>query len=283
MKRTWEKENIRLAAFDIDGTLYDKGILPAATRETVQALARTGVETILATSRNEESLPRAVREMPCFRYGIFCNGAYLCDIRTGEIIETHAARPEEAREILKLLAGFTKDLHYVCPDHGVITESDIETLLGRHPEGEERESLREDLERHYRKVPNADAMVRSVTEPVIKFGCRFGDRESLKNAAREIMRRLDCEAVETDAFVLEITKRGCSKGEGLRALCRFLGIRPEEAVAFGDSGNDIPIFRTAGYAVAMGNAYDDVKEAADYVTGTLREGGLADAIRGLFL
>lgn len=77
------------------------------------------------------------------------------------------------------------------------------------------------------------------------------------------------------------TALDADKGHGLRALCRHLGIEPGEAVAFGDSDVDVPMFEAAGLAVAMGNASAAAKARAHRVTGLVEEDGVAQVIEEL--
>lgn len=80
---------------------------------------------------------------------------------------------------------------------------------------------------------------------------------------------------------IEFVKRGVSKGAGLLRLCRQLGIDPSETVAIGDGENDIPMLRAAGLGIAMGGAADAVRAAADLVTLTNDENGVAAALTGI--
>ncbi len=77
---------------------------------------------------------------------------------------------------------------------------------------------------------------------------------------------------------LDVTPMHSSKGVAVERVCEALGISPEEAIAFGDGGNDIDMLRTAGIGVAMGNATEDVKAAADYVTSDVDDDGLLRAL-----
>ena len=87
--------------------------------------------------------------------------------------------------------------------------------------------------------------------------------------------------VQTAPFYLEIIPAAVNKGEGLRRACAAIGIDPGEAVAFGDSENDIPMLRAAGMGIAMGNADGDVRSAADRVTLSNNENGIAAALEQL--
>lgn len=81
--------------------------------------------------------------------------------------------------------------------------------------------------------------------------------------------------VQTADFYLEIVPRTVNKGKGILDVCRILGLSAEEAVAFGDAENDIPMLKSAGVGVAMGNATASVKAAADRITRSNNEDGIA--------
>lgn len=79
------------------------------------------------------------------------------------------------------------------------------------------------------------------------------------------------------AFV-DITARGCHKALGMDVMLEHFGMKREDAIAFGDGGNDAPMLRHAGIGVAMGNSADDVKAVADMVTDAVDDNGLANAL-----
>ena len=82
---------------------------------------------------------------------------------------------------------------------------------------------------------------------------------------------------------INIIDTDVSKGIALNALASFLGIATEEVMAVGDGLNDIPLLETAGLAVAMGNAFPEVKKVADYITLGVDHSGLAAAINRFLL
>ena len=81
-----------------------------------------------------------------------------------------------------------------------------------------------------------------------------------------------------NSAVVEMVPHGYNKGTGLRHACDLMGIDVKDSVAFGDSVNDLDMFRTAGFAVAMGNGSDEAKDASDYVSSSLHDDGISKAL-----
>jgi hydroxymethylpyrimidine pyrophosphatase-like HAD family hydrolase len=102
-------------------------------------------------------------------------------------------------------------------------------------------------------------------------------REELQDRYREHVHFFDSIG-PTGKTILTLTSSQASKGDALNAACGHLGITTEQVVAFGDSENDVEMFRAAGAAVAMGQADDATKAAATHVTGRNDEAGVAQAV-----
>ena len=77
----------------------------------------------------------------------------------------------------------------------------------------------------------------------------------------------------------DITANGADKGKGILAIAQHEGLDPDHTIAFGDGGNDTSMIRQAGIGIAMGNAIDELKQQADYVTSTVDEDGILNALR----
>ena len=78
---------------------------------------------------------------------------------------------------------------------------------------------------------------------------------------------------------IEINSIQATKGKALKSLCAALDIDLKDTLAFGDGSNDLDMIRTAGVGVAMGNAVEELKQAADWVAPTNMENGVAAGIR----
>ena len=77
----------------------------------------------------------------------------------------------------------------------------------------------------------------------------------------------------------DITANGADKGKGILAIARHEGFNPSQTIAFGDGGNDTSMILQAGIGVAMGNAIDQLKQQADYVTTSVDDDGILNALR----
>lgn len=87
-----------------------------------------------------------------------------------------------------------------------------------------------------------------------------------------------CQPTISGAPFVEVADAGVTKASGLERLCGILGVQQHEVIAFGDHLNDLDLLQWAGRGIAMGNGLDDVKQAADEVTLTNDEDGLAVVI-----
>jgi len=89
--------------------------------------------------------------------------------------------------------------------------------------------------------------------------------------------------VRSAPFFLEILNKNSNKGNGVAMLADYLGIASTEVICVGDAGNDIHMLEYAGLSVAMGNAFDDIKAIADYVTHSNEDDGVAHVIEKFIL
>ena len=116
---------------------------------------------------------------------------------------------------------------------------------------------------------------------VVKVNLYHRDAESRdRNLAR--IRDLNLSISFTESFNLEMSPANITKASGLIELCDFLKIEISEAVAVGDADNDKEVLKVAGCGVAMGNASDEIKQLADFVTLDNDNDGVAAAIAQLF-
>lgn len=257
---------IRAAFFDIDGTLvsFRTHEIPASAVRALEGLRRRGVLLFLATGRSSADMPRPIRELEerlPFDGTLAFNGQYCYDAR-GEVFRDAPIDPADVARITGLAA------------EGVI---DIAVM----------QRTRMFVSRHTPRVVAAEAAVDNVTpvgdlalaleEPVYQF-CAYvepGDERLFMDV---------CEHVEHTRWspnFCDVIPAGGGKPAGVAAACKRWGLDPKECVAFGDGGNDVPMFGCVGISVAMGNASDDVKAAATMVAPDIDDDGLLMACQQL--
>ncbi len=117
----------------------------------------------------------------------------------------------------------------------------------------------------------------------LKLGCDSHDTEKLDEIVKELSYYDDLELTNSLPTNIEINPKGVSKASALERVCEELGITMQQVLAAGDSLNDIKMIQAAGVGVAMGNAQDAIKQAADYVTETNEQDGVGKAIEKFVL
>ncbi len=282
MNREFVKENIKLAAFDLDGTILTKSFITEITKTTITRLAESGVRTIVSTGRHLFQLPPAVHDIASFQTAIGSNGAMIGNIRNHELYYFDGFDVETALKFLRWLPTVTNSFHIAFQDgSGYLMKEDFERLLALQPNEAEREKSAREYQRVYTILDDIEH-VEQTMKPVAKFGFRMAKEEDVLAAVRMVRQNFGFEAAITDYQTIEVTKAGVTKASGLKRVCDHYGLTTENVIVFGDSGNDVPAMKIAGYAVAMGNAFTDVKLAADEVTESIHDDGVALAINRLF-
>jgi 5-amino-6-(5-phospho-D-ribitylamino)uracil phosphatase len=256
---------------DLDGTLLrDDATLSDFSREALVRLLAEGIPLAIATARSIVSIREILDDLPITLPVIENNGAYLSDLRTGEHFLIHHLPEDSPEEILA--RGIDRGcMPIVTSTDGCNDQLTCEGALNGGMEWyvTNRSHYRDS---RYRTVPDIrEAFERRVT------GFTFIDQqERLESLHRELHAEFDGRLM-LDLFEnryspgwwwLTVQDVAVSKGHGLRALAERLGVDPASAVAFGDSTNDIPMLEAVGYGVAVANALDEVKAAADEVIGS---------------
>ena len=262
----------RLIALDVDGTLLNsrKEIEPDTAR-AVREAAASGMIVAYDTGRAVTELEDLFSALPEMRYAVFSSGAGIYDREERKAFALRPLSVQSVRSVLRIARG--KDLmpQIVLEDRDVIQESHMEHLERYH-----MGIYRPMYEKAMTLVPDIYAFAEAHEDRVLKLNLYHADPEERVRTRRQLS---GMELVYSEVSSLECSAPGVNKGTGLERLCGLLGIRPENCAAVGDADNDIPMLKSAGTGIAMGNAAPDIRRAADRTVPDLDHGGCAEAIR----
>ena len=127
-------------------------------------------------------------------------------------------------------------------------------------------------------VPDIQDVIAKENRNMDKVQALFANMDERAAAWKELSELKELELVGSLSYNIEINAAGVNKGTALVALGKMLGIPRESIMACGDGDNDVHLLREVGFGVAMANAQPQVKEAADYITASNDEDGVACAI-----
>ncbi|ADV66894.1 HAD family hydrolase [Deinococcus maricopensis] len=258
----------RLIATDLDGTLLrPDGTVSARTRAALDALRAHGVLVVPVTARQPRGLRLLQADAGFDGYALCGNGAHGLHLRTGEVLFEAHLSADTARALVAAL-------HARVPDALCVSIRDAgETFVAQR--GYEQLAVFSDHKRHPHDMTLTDAL--GVTDaPSLKLILRHAtlDPRALMAEVRALGVR-GFEMTHSGAPFLEVMAPGVTKAWGVAQLCTHLGFGAADVLAFGDAANDVELLTWAGTGVAMGNAHPEARAAADAVTGTNAEDGVA--------
>lgn len=269
-------QKIKLIALDLDATLLDsqKKISPR-NLAALERARQMGILVVPVTGRPAQGLPQAVLDLPGLRYAVTSNGATIRDWKEDCFLLEKHLTAEAALEVLDTCWDFDMIREVFRDGVGYLTRADYEILRDRYagtPMWEYVMGTRQVL------PGSLEDFLREDTRPVEELFFLTGSIQE-KETLRERLSALPGIGF-ADPFPndLEVMAGGIDKGEAFLWLLNHLGIDPSETLAMGDGGSDIPLLRAAGIGIAMANALDYVKEAADDVTASCDEDGVALAL-----
>ncbi len=250
---------IKAAFFDIDGTLvsFNTHRIPDSTVEALNELRAKGIKTFVATGRHKAVIDN-LGDLKFDGY-ITLNGG-MCLVENQPIYK-HSITQEDVNKFIRYQE---RDPFPTI----VFTEKEI-YINYSNPEVE---SVLRIL--NFPHLPQKD-VVKFQDKEVMQFVSFFQAEQE-----QQILQELPhCEVTRWHPLFADIIPRGSSKQVGIDKIAEYFGIGIDECIAFGDGGNDISMLRHAGIGVAMGNATDEVKQNADYVTTPIDDGGILYALK----
>ena len=270
------RRKIRVAAFDLDGTLLDSSMgLSVGNRAALERAAAAGVEIVPATGRFWNGIPECVRTLPFVRYAITMNGAQVWDAVASRTVARSEIPLALALEAMRFADGF--DAIYDCyrDGRGWMTAS----MLARAGEFAPTERYLRMIRETRDPVPDLKEDAAAAGHDIQKLVVWARKGTSSAQIREAFAARFPglCFSASTPNN-LEINVAGTDKGRALASLCVYLGIDPAQTLAAGDGLNDLPLVRAAGVGVAMANAAPEVRAAADWIAPSNDEDGVAAAL-----
>lgn len=268
-------EDTKVLVLDIDGTLTNsKKQITDNTKKSIIHIMEEGHIVMLASGRPTPGMRRYAKELELEKYGGYLlsfNGGKIINCKTGDIIFQKTLPPV----ILPGLYKFAKE-----NDCGLMTYLADTVILGtRRDEYVELEARINGMP--IKDVPNFLSFVDFdmnkclMTAPIEKAP---GFEDKLNELYGNIV-----SVYRSEPFFIEIMPKGVDKASSLERMLSAVGIKRENAVCCGDGFNDMTMIRYAGVGVAMANAQEKVKKAADYITTSNDEDGIVNVIEKFIL
>ena len=252
---------IKAVFFDIDGTLvsFNTHKVADSSIKALQLLREKGIKTFIATGRH----PLAINMLGDLEFDgyITINGG-LCFAGKEQVIYQHTIEKEDIRTLINYME--TKE------NFPVIIVQKNECFITYFDE-----KVNEILRLLDFPAPPVKSLHDALKSDVFQV-IAFMENETEQNIIIQLPR---CETTRWHPLFTDIVPFGSSKDIGIDKVIAHFGIDIDETMAFGDGGNDITMLRHVGTGIAMGNADEEVKAAADYITTSADDDGIYNALR----
>ena len=268
-----------IIAVDLDGTVLDaEKKVTERTLAALEAAAESGIWVVPATGRILKGMPEEILKLGWIRYMILANGATVWDRGAESCLYRAEISAETGLEVFRWLDGFPVIYDCYQDNQGWMTASMWENAEAYAPSPFYLQHIRT----LRRPVPDLKEHIRRSGTSLQKIQAFCRTTETQREVIGRTAERFPQLAVSTSvARNVEINDGRANKGAALTALAERLGIPMGKVAAFGDGTNDLSMIRAAGMGVAMGNAAEEVKAAADRVTAGNGEDGVGIAVETL--
>lgn len=265
--------SVKLIAFDLDGTLLtDNKELTPRTLKALNRAAKAGISLVPTTGRLYDGVPEKIRTLPFIRYVIGANGAEVYDawekktLHRAEMNQDEILRFFDAAENSTAITGCYKN------GKAYMSRGD----MGKMEEYSAGQALFRMMRRIYLPVEDLKTFLLESGETVQKLMLFFADLEERGRVLAHMEAALSDLSVSSSVINnIEVNAGEANKGAALKFLREHLGFKKEETAAFGDGSNDITMLLEVGTGFAMENACPEAKEAADKITLSNEEEGVA--------
>lgn len=258
-----------LIACDVDGTLFDESeTITPRTRDAVRAAVAAGAQFVVATGRPPRWIRPVVEALGFAPMAVCANGAVVYDPASDRVVSARTLAVDTLAELAEIATR-------AIPGAGLAVER-----IGQraHDTATPQFISSPGYEHAWLNPDNTEVSIEDLlSAPAIKLLIRKAGARSADMAA-ELTKHVGIEGdvtYSTNNGLVEIVPLGFSKAIGVEEIAKPLGIANHEVLAFGDMPNDVPMLLWAGHGVAMGNAHPDVRAAADEVTASNNDDGVA--------
>ncbi len=268
---------IKLIALDLDGTTLRRGsILSDETKSALEEAIDKGVHVVIATGRTFASLPESIFTIKGLEYVITSNGAHITELSSMETIYSNCAEGKAIESVRDLLYDNKQfPVEVFTNGHAYIDESVYEDIKNNGSDYMDANYII----RTRNPIPCVYDFMLEHKEHIENINIHFRDLDD-KAMFNGVLKNFEGITVTSSMpHNIEIGGETTSKATAIWSLCQLLNIGEENVMAIGDSPNDSAMIIAAGLGIAMGNAVDEVKEIANYITLSNNEDGVAHAVR----
>ncbi|MDO5690022.1 MAG: Cof-type HAD-IIB family hydrolase [Tissierellia bacterium] len=264
---------IKFIAIDLDGTLLKDNRISTGNEEAIKMAIERGAQVAIVTGRVYTS-PRFYMEQMGIRLPTIAGNGAVIVAPDGKVRVVRPMPEEKAREILKVCDE--KDLAYHFYDQDTYYAKTYTSVLLEHLKAGEDEAAGFQTSLNISRSCMERAIQRG--QGITKIVVDVLDRSKIPEVRRIFQDLKGVEMVQSGSRSLEFMAVGVNKYSGLELYLDSIGISMDTLCAIGDYENDLPMIKNAAFGVAMGNAIEPVKEAAQFITKTNEEDGVAFAI-----
>jgi len=264
----------KLMAVDLDGTLLDEEKkISERCRENVRRLKEMGKKFVLATGRPMRGILSYIETLDLSDendYVVIYNGALVLNTKGDKILYNQPVSLDSYKELYELSKRFGVNIHALANEKVLTPKYNPYT----------------EIESAFNHIPIIEGPVDEVDPSTNIIKVMFVDEPEKLDSVIPLLPgwvKEKYSILRSAPIFLEFLDKNVNKGVGVSIIANELGIKPEEVICIGDAGNDIAMIKYAGLGVAMGNATEEVKAAADYVTAANTEDGVAKVIEKFML
>lgn len=270
----------KLICIDMDGTLLNsKKEISHRNRECLRKAQEAGVKVVISTGRLFTSADYYADLVGIKAPIISANGAFIREKDSNEIIYKSLLGKENCGAILRVLKKYELIPNFHTSD-AIFTEKNnphIQMYMNINKQHPAEKKIQ------FNMIEQWEPVFERYEDEILKCITIDKDIEKVMKAKAELLDMKKLEVVSSSANNFEVMCKGVSKGRGVEILADFYNIKKDEIICIGDNENDASMIEFAGLGVAMGNAEDEIKAMAQYVTSSNDEDGVAEIIEEFIL